>query len=86
VNTYSPQAILPFMDREQPVISPLLSNVIAIAALLFTIWARLSPGRNIGFVPARREIVTAGFCSGQKWVQGFPNYQERDLFPPPSSQ
>lgn len=60
VNTYFPQAILPFMDRGQPVISPLLSNVIAIAALLFTIWARLSLGRNIGFVPAQREIVTAG--------------------------
>jgi protein-S-isoprenylcysteine O-methyltransferase Ste14 len=28
--------------------------------LLFTIWARLSLGRNIGFVPAQREIVTAG--------------------------
>jgi protein-S-isoprenylcysteine O-methyltransferase Ste14 len=60
VNTYFPQAILPFMDRGRPVISPLLSNVMAIAALLFTIWARLSLGRNIGFVPAQREIVTAG--------------------------
>jgi protein-S-isoprenylcysteine O-methyltransferase Ste14 len=28
--------------------------------LLFSVWARLSLGRNIGFVPAQREIVTAG--------------------------
>jgi len=60
VNSYFPQAILPFMDRGQPLISPLLSNVVAIAALLFTVWARLSLGRNIGLVPAQRELVTVG--------------------------
>jgi protein-S-isoprenylcysteine O-methyltransferase Ste14 len=59
VNTYFPTAILPFMDRGRPLVSPLLSNVVAIAALLFTVWARLSLGRNIGFVPAQRKIVTA---------------------------
>lgn len=60
VNTYYPQAILPFMDRGQPIISPKVSNFLAIVALLFSLWARLSLGRNIGFVPAQREIVTAG--------------------------
>jgi protein-S-isoprenylcysteine O-methyltransferase Ste14 len=60
VNTYFPAAILPFMDRGRPLISPLLTNVISITALLFTVWARLSLGRNIGFVPAQREIVTEG--------------------------
>jgi protein-S-isoprenylcysteine O-methyltransferase Ste14 len=60
VNSYFPAAILPFMDRGRPLVSPLLSNVVAIAALLFTVWARLSLGRNIGFVPAQRKIVTAG--------------------------
>ena len=60
VNTYFPQAILPFMDRGGPVISPKVSNVLAIVALLFSLWARLSLGRNIGFVPAQREIVTGG--------------------------
>jgi protein-S-isoprenylcysteine O-methyltransferase Ste14 len=38
----------------------LLSNLIAIAALLLSVWARLSLGRNMGFVPAQREIVTTG--------------------------
>jgi protein-S-isoprenylcysteine O-methyltransferase Ste14 len=60
VNTYFLVAILPFMDRGRALISPLLSNVIAIMALLVTVWARLSLGRNIGFVPAQREIVTEG--------------------------
>lgn len=60
VNTYYPQAMLPFFDRGRSLISPLLSNLIAIAALLFSIWARLSLGRNMGFVPAQRQIVTTG--------------------------
>lgn len=60
VNTYFPQAILPFMDRGRALVSPLLSNAVAIAALVFSVWARLSLGRNMGFVPAQREIVTRG--------------------------
>jgi len=60
VNTYFPTAILPFMDRGRPLVSPVLSNVVALVALVFSLWARLSLGRNIGFVPAQREIVTAG--------------------------
>jgi protein-S-isoprenylcysteine O-methyltransferase Ste14 len=60
INTYFPQAMLPFMDRGRPLISSLPSNLIAIAALLLSVWARLSLGRNMGFVPAQREIVTTG--------------------------
>jgi protein-S-isoprenylcysteine O-methyltransferase Ste14 len=37
-----------------------MSNAVAIGALLFSVWARLSLRRNRGFVPAQREIVTAG--------------------------
>lgn len=32
----------------------------AICRLAVIVWARLSLGRNIGFVPAQREIVTSG--------------------------
>ena len=60
VNTYFPQAIVPFFDRGRLLVSPLLSNAVALSALMFTLWARLSLGRNIGFVPAQREIVTSG--------------------------
>lgn len=52
--------MLPFMDRGHPLVSAQLSNLIAVAALLFSVWARLSLGRNMGFVPAQREIVTTG--------------------------
>jgi hypothetical protein len=37
-----------------------MSNAVAIGALLFSVLARLSLRRNRGFVPAQREIVTAG--------------------------
>ena len=66
VNSYFPQAILPFMDRGRPLVSPVLSSVVAIAALLVTLWARLSLGRNIGLVPAQRELVMAG---AYRWVR-----------------
>lgn len=37
-----------------------LLNIITISTLAGIFWARLSLGRNIGFVPAQREIVTHG--------------------------
>ena len=37
-----------------------ISDTIAICALAVTLWARFSLGRNIGFVPAQRDIVTGG--------------------------
>jgi len=40
--------------------SSTLSNGIAILGLVVAVWARVSLGRNIGFVPAQRDIVTNG--------------------------
>lgn len=37
-----------------------LSNGVSFVALALSLWARLSLGRNIGFVPAERTIVTTG--------------------------
>ena len=37
-----------------------LLNTITVASLFGILWARFSLGRNIGFVPAQREIVTRG--------------------------
>ena len=37
-----------------------LTDTLAIAGIVMMLWARLSLGRNIGFVPAQREIVTRG--------------------------
>ncbi len=37
-----------------------LANGVSFVALAVSLWARLSLGRNIGFVPAERAIVTTG--------------------------
>jgi protein-S-isoprenylcysteine O-methyltransferase Ste14 len=37
-----------------------LLDAITLLSLVGIFWARLSLGRNIGFVPAQREIVTRG--------------------------
>jgi len=60
VNTYFPLAIFPFFDRGRPIVAGGVSDAIALCALLFTLWARFSLGRNIGFVPAQRELVATG--------------------------
>lgn len=36
------------------------SNILALCALAIAVWARLNLGRNIGFVPAQRELVANG--------------------------
>jgi len=38
----------------------MLVDTLAIVSMLMMVWARLSLGRNIGLVPAQREIVTSG--------------------------
>jgi len=60
VATYWPLLMLGLMQKGQPVVSNAVSDAVAICSLLVIAWARLSLGRNIGFVPAQREIVTAG--------------------------
>jgi len=47
-------------DRGQRVAPVWFLDSITILTLAGIIWARFSLGRNIGFVPAQREIVTAG--------------------------
>ena len=48
------------MQRGYPLVSSGVSDAVAICSLVIIVWARLSLGRNIGFVPAQREIVTSG--------------------------
>jgi len=58
--TYWPVLTLWLIQQGQPVVSSLVSDAVAVGSLAVIIWARLSLGRNIGFVPAQREIVTSG--------------------------
>jgi protein-S-isoprenylcysteine O-methyltransferase Ste14 len=58
--TYWPLLILEILQQGRPVVPSTISDTIAICALAVTLWARFSLGRNIGFVPAQRDIVTGG--------------------------
>lgn len=60
VATYWPLLTLGMIQKGGPVVSHFVSDTVAIFSLAVIAWARLSLGRNIGFVPAQREIVTSG--------------------------
>src|SRR5215468_555443 len=60
VATYWLTLILPFLQRGRPLAANWISDSNAALGLAVVIWARLSLGRNIGFVPAQRELVQNG--------------------------
>ena len=52
--------IIFFLQRGRPVVANWITDSLATLGLTIVLWARLSLGRNIGFVPAQREIVDTG--------------------------
>jgi protein-S-isoprenylcysteine O-methyltransferase Ste14 len=46
-------------DRGEPIAPAVVTHGLALASLVASASARLSLGRNIGFVPAQRELVTS---------------------------
>src|SRR5215467_2481989 len=60
VATYWQLLVLGFLQQGHAVASNWLTDLIAAAGLLVVVWARVSLGRNIGFVPAQRELVDSG--------------------------
>jgi protein-S-isoprenylcysteine O-methyltransferase Ste14 len=60
VATYWSLLTLGVVQKGSPVVPRPVSNAVAICSVVVIVWARLSLGRNIGFVPAQREIVTTG--------------------------
>jgi protein-S-isoprenylcysteine O-methyltransferase Ste14 len=60
VASYWPLLTIGIMSRGRPVAPNWVTDGIAILSLGILVWARLSLGRNIGFVPAQRTIVTHG--------------------------
>lgn len=52
--------MLNLLQQGRPVVANWITNLIAISGLFVLIWARFSLGRNIGFVPAQRELVRHG--------------------------
>jgi len=63
VAAYWDLLVLGFLQQGHPLVGNLATDAIAVAGLLIVIWARLSLGRNIGFVPAQRELVSRGSYS-----------------------
>jgi protein-S-isoprenylcysteine O-methyltransferase Ste14 len=60
VATYWPVLTLSFMQQGHPLTATWITDSLSIVGLLITVWARISLGRNIGFVPAQRQLVTTG--------------------------
>jgi protein-S-isoprenylcysteine O-methyltransferase Ste14 len=60
VATYWQILVLGLLQLGRPLVANRITDVIAILGLLIVIWARFSLGRNIGFVPAQRELVNSG--------------------------
>jgi len=60
VATYGIFTFNAFAPRGVPLAPPAVTNVLAIVSGAIFIYARLSLGRSIGFVPANRGIVTTG--------------------------
>jgi len=60
VSVYWWLAAATLAPRGRPLLPNWGTNMIAISTLIIQLWARLSLGRNIGLVPAQRQIVTHG--------------------------
>ena len=60
VTTYATLGFSAFAGQGVSLISPLLGNGLAIVSMVILMYALLSLGRNIGFIPAQRRVVTKG--------------------------
>ena len=60
VVTYGSFGLAMFAQRGVVIAPPIVTDVIALLGLGIFIYARFSLGRNIGFVPAQRQLVTSG--------------------------
>ena len=60
VATYGIIAFYAFAPRGTPIVAIIVPNVLVLISVAIMIWARVSLGRSIGYVPADRGIVTSG--------------------------
>ena len=58
--TYWLLFIIFFLQGGRPLMANWITDSLAILGFLVMLWARMSLGRNIGFVPAQRELVSTG--------------------------
>jgi hypothetical protein len=60
VTTYATLGFTAFAGQGESLISPIVGNGLAIVSVIILVYALLSLGRNIGFIPAQRKVVTKG--------------------------
>ena len=60
VTTYATLGFTTFAGQGASLISPIVGNAFALVSMVILLYALLSLGRNIGFIPAQRKVVTKG--------------------------
>ncbi len=60
VTTYTTLAFTAYAGRGVSLISPIAGNGLAVVSVIILVYALVSLGRNIGFIPAQRKVVTKG--------------------------
>src|SRR5215467_7333010 len=60
ITTYATLGFSAFAGQGVSLISPILGNGLAVISMMILLYALLSLGRNIGFIPAQREVVMRG--------------------------
>src|SRR5215469_4282897 len=60
VTTYATLGFSAYAEQGVTLISPIVGNALAVVSMIIIGYALLSLGRNIGFIPAQRKVVTKG--------------------------
>jgi protein-S-isoprenylcysteine O-methyltransferase Ste14 len=60
VTTYATLGFTAYANQGVSLISPIVGNGLAVLSMIILLYALLSLGRNIGFIPAQRKVVTKG--------------------------
>jgi protein-S-isoprenylcysteine O-methyltransferase Ste14 len=60
VTTYGTLGFSAYAGQGVTLISPIVGDGLAVASVIIHVYALLSLGRNIGFIPAQRKVVTKG--------------------------
>lgn len=60
VTTYATLGFTAYASQGVSLISPIVGNGLAVMSMIILLYALLSLGRNIGFIPAQRNVVTKG--------------------------
>ena len=60
VTTYATLGFSAYAEPGVTLISPIVGNAVAVVSVIIIVYSLLSLGRNIGFIPAQRRVVTRG--------------------------